>query len=105
MRMLLLAALAACTTVTQEAAGVGADVAEASYCEIADCGEVLLCTMPSGVQNEWCFASGDTTAAASASGAVKCVATPRGGAFGWPCLYSCPSPAHGCNAYQGCWCP
>lgn len=100
-------ALAACSVhdVEQDIKGAGADIAEVSYCEAFDCGEVFLCTMPDGVKNEWCWVDDSHTELEDASGAITCIPTPRGGALGWPCLYCCGSTCgRGANAYQGSFC-
>jgi hypothetical protein len=94
--------LVACSPL-QEVKGVGADIAEVSYCEVAPCGEVFLCTMPDGGQHEWCWEDDQASELVQASGAELCEPTPRGGALGWPCIYQCPSK-RGCNAYAGCFC-
>lgn len=91
-------ALAACTSVKQDVEDVGADFAEATYCELATCGQVYLCG-----EAELCWDGSQQELADSVG--VPCEPTPRGGALGWPCIYQCPSPAHGCNAHDGCWCP
>lgn len=98
--------VAACNAVELEIKGAGADIAEVSYCEVESCGEVFLCTMPDGAKNEWCWMDDSSAELASASGALSCVSTPRGGALGWPCLYCCGSKCgRGANAYMGSFCP
>lgn len=84
---------------------LGGDALEVTVCPFASCGTVFLCTggrlpMPS----ELCWMDDDANELAAAIGAdVSCVPTPRGGALGWPCIYSC-EPHRGCNAYDGCFC-
>lgn len=93
--------LIACGAIEQEAKGIGADLAEVSYCEIETCGEVFLCTLRDGSSAEWCWVDGNAEALREESGAVSCVPTPRGGALGWPCLWHCDG-GRGCNATGGC---
>jgi len=112
--VLLLLVLASCG-VEQEVKGLGGDIADLSYCQFADCGQVFLCDLGSSYYRasgpghtttpELCVYPGD---ASYLEGELsykfldaKCEPTPRGGVLGWPCLYQCPS-AHGCN--QGCFC-
>jgi hypothetical protein len=98
--------LAPACDIEQEAKGIGADIAEVSYCEIATCGEVFQCTLPTEEIVEWCWVDDSASELEAASGALLCIPTPRGGALGWPCLYCCGSscPAHGANAYNGPYC-
>lgn len=51
---------------------------------------------------EYCWPDGPKTLAADLGDDVSCHPTPRHIGV---CLYSCPSPESGCNAYNGCWCP
>ena len=95
--------IATCVAACAEIKGIGADLAEVSYCELETCGEVFLCILSTGSTAEWCWVDGNAGELVKASGAVSCVPTPRGGALGWPCLYHCDG-GKGCNAYSGCFC-
>lgn len=107
-RLALAIVLASCGTIK----GLGGDVADESYCQVASCGTVFLCSArdPSGapVNPELCWVDDSATELQTAMWEagyteIACGPTPRGGAFGWPCIYQCPG-ARGCNAFAGCFC-
>ncbi len=107
MTRLLALALAGCAALRGAAADAGDELEP--LCSLADatCGKVFLCTGER--DGEWCWRDDSATeledALASLGYGDSCSPTPRGGSLGLPCLYSCPSPAHGCNARGGCLCP
>lgn len=103
MRLLLsLLFLLSCGTIK----GLGGDFIDVTACEFTDCGTVFLCHLPLSPPQELCWIDDSATELETAIGRdASCEPTPRGGALGWPCFYACPSPAHGCDAYDGCFCP
>lgn len=69
-------------------------------------GQVFSCDVSDGTQLELCYdgEAGELAqqiVAAGWSDKATCGPTQR---HAGPCLYSCPPPAHGCNAFQGCAC-
>lgn len=81
-------------------------------CFKATCGQVLQCTLYAREAEtvvEYCWRDDDTAeleaVLKTSIWSAACAPSPRGGSFGMPCLYSCPPPAHGCNAHNGCYCP
>jgi hypothetical protein len=99
--VLAIVLLVSACDIEQEAKGIGADIAEVSYCKIETCGEVFQCTLPTEEVVEWCWIDDSASELEAASGALLCIPTPRGGALGWPCIWHCDG-GKGCNSYSGC---
>jgi hypothetical protein len=103
----LIVLLVACSTAKSVGGEVGGALTEWIACptELIDCGHVFQCEAaadtPSG-QVEICVNDDDAPEDLDAVEALygSCDLTPRHQGL---CLYQCP-PAHGCNAFLGCWC-
>ena len=70
-------------------------------------GEVYRCDV--GVELELCWRGAVTELAADLASQYGLASVPCGRstrpATWFGCIYECPPPAHGCDAYDGCYCP
>lgn len=74
------------------------DGTTASWIPVVD--QVYECSTD-GTTVEVCWA-GSEARLVEGLGVDECHPTPRH--LGW-CLYECPPPESGCNAFNSCWCP